>query len=106
MIKHANASAFVFCEFPRGWRLGLIEHPRLRKRMIVGGHVESDETQAEAAARALFSCIASITAAAESGDVARCGCCRRPGWAEPAVTEPWWPRRIHRCPGRLSRARR
>jgi 8-oxo-dGTP pyrophosphatase MutT (NUDIX family) len=50
-IKHATASAFVFCEFPEGWRLGLIEHPRLRKHMVVGGHVERDETQAEAAVR-------------------------------------------------------
>ncbi len=51
MIKHATASVFVFCEFPEGWRLGLIVHPRLGKNMIVGGHVEKDETEAEAAVR-------------------------------------------------------
>ncbi|MGH4013761.1 MAG: hypothetical protein ACRDSL_07460 [Pseudonocardiaceae bacterium] len=49
MIKHATASTFVFHQFPRGWRLGLVAQPRLNQRMIVGGHVELDETQAEAA---------------------------------------------------------
>lgn len=28
MIKHAPASAFVFCKFSQGWRLGLIERDR------------------------------------------------------------------------------
>ncbi|MGH3913779.1 MAG: NUDIX domain-containing protein, partial [Pseudonocardiaceae bacterium] len=51
MIKHATASVFVFREFPEGWRLGLVEQPRLRRHRIVGGHVELDETQAEAAVR-------------------------------------------------------
>ena len=49
--KHATAGAFVFCRFDDGWRLGLIEHPRLGRRMIMGGHVEDFETQAEAAVR-------------------------------------------------------
>jgi hypothetical protein len=39
----------VFCEFPEGWRLGLIGHPRPHQRMVVRGHVKRDETQAEAA---------------------------------------------------------
>lgn len=52
MIKHATAGAFVFCRFPDGqWRLGLIEHPRLGRWMIPGGHVEDDECQAQAAVR-------------------------------------------------------
>jgi 8-oxo-dGTP pyrophosphatase MutT (NUDIX family) len=50
-VKHATAGAFVFCRFPDGWRLGLIEHPRLGRHMIMGGHVEAFETQAEAAVR-------------------------------------------------------
>jgi ADP-ribose pyrophosphatase YjhB (NUDIX family) len=50
-VKHATAGAFVFCHFDDGWRLGLIEHPRLGRHMIMGGHVEGDETQAEAAVR-------------------------------------------------------
>jgi 8-oxo-dGTP pyrophosphatase MutT (NUDIX family) len=49
--KHATAGAFVFCRFEDGWRLGLIEHPRLGRHMIMGGHVEDFETQAEAAVR-------------------------------------------------------
>ena len=51
MIKHATSSVFVFREVGNAWQLGLIEHPRLGRRMIVGGHVEADETQAEAALR-------------------------------------------------------
>jgi 8-oxo-dGTP pyrophosphatase MutT (NUDIX family) len=51
-VKHATASAFVFCQFPTGdWRVGLIEHPRLGRHMVMGGHVEAWETQAEAAVR-------------------------------------------------------
>jgi 8-oxo-dGTP pyrophosphatase MutT (NUDIX family) len=51
IVKHATAGAFVFCRFKDGWRLGLIEHPRLGRHMIMGGHVEAFETQAEAAMR-------------------------------------------------------
>jgi 8-oxo-dGTP pyrophosphatase MutT (NUDIX family) len=50
-VKHATAGAFVFCRTGRQWRLGLIEHPRLGRHMIMGGHVEMFETQAEAAVR-------------------------------------------------------
>ena len=52
MIKHATAGAFVFCRFlDDEWRLGLIKHPRLGRWMVPGGHVESDECQAQAAVR-------------------------------------------------------
>jgi 8-oxo-dGTP pyrophosphatase MutT (NUDIX family) len=50
-IKHATASVFLFASSGAGWRLGLIEHPRLGRLMIPGGHVEADESQAEAAVR-------------------------------------------------------
>lgn len=51
-VKHATAGAFVFHRFPdQRWRLGLIEHPRLGKSMIPGGHVEEYETPAEGALR-------------------------------------------------------
>ena len=33
---------------PGGWRIGLIRHPRLRRMMIPGGHVEPEESPAEA----------------------------------------------------------
>ncbi|MGH3834236.1 MAG: NUDIX hydrolase [Pseudonocardiaceae bacterium] len=85
MIKHATASTFVFCEFDEGWRLGLIEHPRLRRRMVVGGHVEADETQAEAAVR---------EATEESGLQVRLLACPSPtlpvGSPHPPVPQPWW----------------
>ncbi len=52
MIKHATSSVFVFRNSSAsGWELGLVEQPRLRKLMIPGGHVEQDETQAQAALR-------------------------------------------------------
>jgi 8-oxo-dGTP pyrophosphatase MutT (NUDIX family) len=85
MIKHATASTFVFCEFIGGWRLGLIEHPRLGRRMVVGGHVERDETQAEAAVR---------EAREESGLGVRllaCPSLRLPAGSPHAVVpRPWW----------------
>lgn len=85
MLKHATASVFVFCEFPQGWRLGLIEHPRLGKRMIVGGHVEGDETQAEAAVR---------EAVEESGLRVRLLAAPSPalprGYPHERVAAPWW----------------
>ncbi|MQA87717.1 MAG: NUDIX domain-containing protein [Streptosporangiales bacterium] len=50
-VKHATASAYVFGRFPTGWRLGLVEHPRLGRWMIPGGHVEHHESQAQAVLR-------------------------------------------------------
>ena len=85
MIKHATASVFVFCELGQEWRLGLIEHPRLGKRMVVGGHVEEDETQAEAAVRETLE---------ESGRRVRLLACPSPilpsGYPHERVSAPWW----------------
>lgn len=85
MIKHATSSTFVFCEFDNGWRLGLIEHPRLGKRMIVGGHVERTETPAEAAVR---------QAIEESGLEVRLLPSPSPalplGYPHERVVAPWW----------------
>jgi 8-oxo-dGTP pyrophosphatase MutT (NUDIX family) len=50
-VKHLTSSVFVFRRFADGWRTGLIRHPRLHKMMIPGGHVEPEETSAEAALR-------------------------------------------------------
>jgi 8-oxo-dGTP pyrophosphatase MutT (NUDIX family) len=44
-------SALVFSRFAEGWRLCLIMHPRLGMLLPAGGHVEADETTAEAALR-------------------------------------------------------
>ncbi len=49
--KHATSSVFLFCSTDRGWRLGLIHHPRFGRWMLPGGHVESRENPAEAAVR-------------------------------------------------------
>jgi 8-oxo-dGTP pyrophosphatase MutT (NUDIX family) len=50
-LKHLTSSVFVFRRFTDGWRTGLIRHPRLHKMMIPGGHVEPEESSAEAALR-------------------------------------------------------
>jgi ADP-ribose pyrophosphatase YjhB (NUDIX family) len=52
VIKEATASTFVFREDPGGvWRTALVWHPRLECWMPSGGHVERDESAAEAALR-------------------------------------------------------
>jgi 8-oxo-dGTP pyrophosphatase MutT (NUDIX family) len=50
-VKHLTSSVFVFRLFTDGWRTGLIRHPRLHRMMIPGGHVEPEESCAEAALR-------------------------------------------------------
>lgn len=86
-VKHATAGAFVFHLFPGGqWRLGLIEHPRLGRSMIPGGHVEEYETPAEAALREVT----------EETGLAEVRLLEAPGPAMPGgfplkrVTQPWW----------------
>ncbi len=85
MIKHSTASTFVFHRFPEGWLLGLVDQPRLGRKMIVGGHVEDDETEAQAAVR---------EAAEESGLVVRLLACPTPplpsGYPHAQVPSPWW----------------
>ena len=49
--KESTASALVYSSASDGWRLCLIMHPRLHKLLPAGGHVEPDETTAEAAVR-------------------------------------------------------
>lgn len=85
MIKHATSSTFIFSEVDDEWKLGLIEHPRLGRRMVVGGHVECDETQAEAAVR---------EALEESGLEIRLLPSPSPslplGYPHERVPVPWW----------------
>lgn len=83
---HATASTFVFCRFEgEGWKIGLVLQPRLGKRMIAGGHVEDNETPAEAALREVVE---------ESGLKVRL--LRRAsvplpeGYPLEVVVEPWW----------------
>jgi 8-oxo-dGTP pyrophosphatase MutT (NUDIX family) len=49
--KESTASTLVYSFASDGWRLCLIVHPRLGKLLPAGGHVERDETTAEAAVR-------------------------------------------------------
>jgi 8-oxo-dGTP pyrophosphatase MutT (NUDIX family) len=49
--KHPTASVFVFARIAGGWRVALVCHPRYRKWMVPGGHVEAGENPAEAACR-------------------------------------------------------
>jgi 8-oxo-dGTP pyrophosphatase MutT (NUDIX family) len=85
-VKHATASVFLFSRAPAGWRLGLIEHPRLGWLMIPGGHVEEDESQAQAALREV----------AEETGLAGIRLLEVPAPALPAgfpherVAPPWW----------------
>lgn len=52
MIKEATASVFVFHRAEgAGWRLALVWHPRLAEWLPAGGHVEAEESAAEAAVR-------------------------------------------------------
>lgn len=85
VLRHATASTFVFHRFVDQWRLGLITHPRLGRHMIVGGHVERDETPAEAAVR---------EAREESGLSVRLLGCPTPalpaGYPHQLVAAPWW----------------
>lgn len=85
-VKHATAGAFVFSHFDGRWRLGLIEHPRLARHMIMGGHVEAFETQAEAAVREV----------AEESGLRKVRLLDAPtpglpfGFPHRAVAAPWW----------------
>lgn len=84
-VKHATASAYVFGRFSAGWRLGLVKHPRLGRWMIPGGHVEDDESQAQALLREVEE---------ESGLLVRL--LEAPalplpaGFSHQRVAPPWW----------------
>jgi 8-oxo-dGTP pyrophosphatase MutT (NUDIX family) len=85
VIKHFTSSVFVFGLVGEVWSLGLIEHPRLRRWMIPGGHVELGESQVDAALREV-----------EEETGRRVRLVRPPGPAVPpafprtVLTMPWW----------------
>lgn len=84
-VKHATSSVYVFSRRPGGWRIGLIRHPRFGRMMPPGGHVEADESQAQAALREV---------AEESGLAVRlvdAPAAALPDGFRPArVAPPWW----------------
>jgi 8-oxo-dGTP pyrophosphatase MutT (NUDIX family) len=52
VVKEATASVYVFRRSGAGeWLLGLMLHPRFGEWLTPGGHVEADESPAEAAVR-------------------------------------------------------
>jgi len=85
-VKHATASTFVFCAFPGAWQVGVIAHPRLGWAMVTGGHVEAEETPAEAALREVT----------EETGLAKVRFIRPPapglpdGFPHERVEPPWW----------------
>src|SRR6266704_5985355 len=110
--KEPTASALVFSRFAEGWRLCLIMHPRLGMLLPAGGHVEADETTAEAAVREVLEETGApdSPAAAAGGAVAGGHAARRgsrsvvdPGDAgacRPARAAPARPCRFHLRGGR------
>lgn len=85
ILKHQTSSVFVFRRLPGGWRIGLIRHPRFHRMMIPGGHVEQEESCAEAALREV---------AEETGLqvslVAPPAAPVPPGYRARRVAPPWW----------------
>ncbi len=86
IVKHATASVFVFSRHGENWQIGLVDHPRLGRPTIPGGHIEENETPAEAALREVGE---------ETGLRVRlleppCWLPPPPGFSHPVVPPPWW----------------
>jgi 8-oxo-dGTP pyrophosphatase MutT (NUDIX family) len=84
-VKHQTSSVFVFRLLPGGWRIGLIRHPRFRRMMIPGGHVEPEESPAEAAVREVAeeTGLAVTLVSPPAAPVP-------PGYRARRVAPPWW----------------
>jgi 8-oxo-dGTP pyrophosphatase MutT (NUDIX family) len=68
-----------------GWRIGLIQHPRFGRMMLPGGHVEPDESPAEAALREVAE-EAGLAVSLVSPPVVPLP----PGYRPRRVASPWW----------------
>ena len=86
MVKEATATVYVFRPGGAGeWLLGLMLHPRFGEWLTPGGHVEADESPAEAAVR-------------ETAEELGCEVRLLPGpsmplpagYPHPHMAPPWW----------------
>jgi len=84
-VKHQTSSVFLFRPLPDGWRIGLIRHPRFGRMMIPGGHVEPEESPAEAAVREVAeeTGLAVTLVSPPAAPVP-------PGYRARLVAPPWW----------------
>lgn len=86
MIKEATASAFLFRQGEDGvWRTALVWHPRMELWVPAGGHVEVDESTAEAALREVLE-ETGFRAELLSGPSLPLPA----GFPHTAVAAPWW----------------
>jgi 8-oxo-dGTP pyrophosphatase MutT (NUDIX family) len=85
VVKEPTATVFVFGLVEGEYRLGVVFHPRLKVWIPPGGHVEPDETTAEAALREV---------AEETGLAATLlpptQLTLPPGYPYQPVSPPWW----------------
>ncbi|WP_377272413.1 NUDIX domain-containing protein [Peterkaempfera sp. SMS 1(5)a] len=84
-VKHATSSVYLFAWIGGDWRLGMIEHPRLGGLLVPGGHVEADETPAEAAVRELRE-----ETGLEGRFLTPPECALPAGYPHEVVPPPWW----------------
>jgi 8-oxo-dGTP pyrophosphatase MutT (NUDIX family) len=84
-LKHPTSSVFVFRAISPGWRICLIRHPRFGRMMIPGGHVEQEESQAQAALREVAeeTGLAVQLVSPPAAPVPR-------GYRPERVAQPWW----------------
>jgi ADP-ribose pyrophosphatase YjhB (NUDIX family) len=85
VLKHGTSSVFVFAWVDAQWRVGLIDHPRLGMAMIPGGHVEDDETAADAAWREVRE-----ETGLEVRPLRAPAASVPPGYPHPVMEQPWW----------------
>jgi 8-oxo-dGTP pyrophosphatase MutT (NUDIX family) len=86
VVKEATATAFVFRADEQGvWRLGLMFHPRFGGWLTPGGHVERNESPAEAVTREIIEelgCQVRVLAGPSVPLPA--------GYPHHSVPAPWW----------------
>lgn len=85
VVKESTATVFLFGSVGGEYRLGLVYHPRLEVWIPPGGHVEPDETTAEAALREVGE-----ETGLEAVLLPPAHLALPDGYPYPAVPPPWW----------------